>query len=1075
MSNRKIKVSGYSQRIFYNNGIEYRPYSSNLVGLQSTSIDDDAVFTLGNFNVSVNSDSRISKFFNTKQFSNFYSLENLGVDNVDLKNFFDNRKLLLKLDKLNLKNYAYFGSMKEFLRVSLENIIINWPAGFFSSPINYNNPNEISYSYYDFLFNPITNISEFKLRKDLLINKFNVQVSVSNSIFTGNELRDFTSNFNKYEIEFNGLKYPIIDYIDLGEYIGLKVSNDFYLNVSPNDSFLIKPIDLEIEKFFKMLSEFEKTLLDRNSLPKYTSSFYINMIDDFGVTINTEKVVTWPVLDGYNIEFDSEEYSDYVTKLIEISENSDSIDSDIISRMLIANSILEFDTIPNVIGEMVVKDGQKINSLLKLYGRNFDEVKKYIDGISFANTVTYDEINNAPDDVLPNIANLLGWDVFSIFNDFSFLEEFLSVNDSNKTKIEIQYEFWRRLILNTPWLWKSKGSRKSIEFLIKFLGIPDGLIIFNEHIYKIKERLDISEIENILNNISGNTLTIDDLLITRDGLPKLMPDNDDMYFQKSGGWYRETGGSRANLDIYSGNNPHIGDYDGGQEYINQFKNLIPEFKPTTIIEEVEKEVKYNLFTNNDLGEFNNIPDSSNIEILNNDWLDVSDYIVYSNSVEVKEPKTEILNECGCVSNELDGMLVIDVSPKPLINECKYNGFSFGEDGIILFDYNGDISPSVSQECCKKLGFTPELGPDKYYICRWKEIKDSCDNYKPLKSDDQQWYFLNINNEVVTVVPFPECCPSGSIPKLVDGGYSCAVEIKNNPCDSFSLTGNILENYLVFNNTTTNIETIFVPSVDCCTNLGYESSVTNQGISCLACKSYSSSTIVDGYAVFVDLNGFSFEYVNRVECCPTNTLPELQLEGGIKCKSKKDSGGGGSEPCRYLKKINAIPNPSGGLTSITVSGEYCNGERFTFTFVNGFGGVINTEEFVESCVVPNSLVISAAPQRVNYTWDDSQSCSSHQTPQLYLGLRSQNNVDSFSEFRICELKTAPLNRSVLLELAAPISIQIGDIVRNGDPNRTLFNGQNRWYNLALSIVDAQNESIVVKINTLGVITEINNCN
>lgn len=1075
MNNRKIKVSGYSQRIFYNNGIEYRPYSSNLVGTQSTSINDDAVFTLGNFNVSVNSDSRLSKFFNSKQFSNFYNLENLGVSNQDLNSFFNKKKLTLKLDYLNLKNYAYFGSMKEYLRVSLENIIINWPAGFFSSPINYNNPNEVNYSYYDFSYQPIENISIFKIKKKLLINKFNIRVTPSNTIFIDNEIRDFSTNFNSYEIFHDSNSFQIINYNDLGDYIELSVIGDLSQLISNNDIFLIKPIQIIIEKFFNNLSVFEKSLLNRNSIPKYSASFLINVIDEFGVTINTEKTVTWPVLDGYNIEFDSEEYIDYVTKLIDISETSDSIDSDIMTRMLIANSILEFDTVPNIIGEMEVKEGQKINSLLKIYGRNFDEIKQYIDGISFANVVTYDEINNSPNELLTSIASTLGWDVFNISSDFNFLQEYLSINNaSNRNNINLQYEFWRRLILNTPWLWKSKGTRKGIEFLLKFLGIPNGLLVFNEYIYSVKNKLNVNEINNLLENISGNTISLDDLPLTIEGYPKISPNNDEMYFQKSGGWYRETSGVNSNLDIYTGNNPHIGQYDGGQEYLQQFKNIIPNFKPTTIIEETETQKTYNLFVNNDFGEFDTVPDSGNIEILNNDWLNISDYVIYSNNTQIKEPKVDKYDECGCLITKTDGMLVIDLSVKPIINECKYNGFSFGEDGIIQFNYNGDISDSVSQECCKKLGFTPELGPNKYYICRWKEIKDSCDNYTPLKSDDLVWYFLNTNNEVVTTVPYAECCPTNSVPKLVDGGYQCAVEVKTNPCDSFSLTGSISENYLVFNNQLTNTESIFVPTTECCTNLGYEAVVNNQGISCLACKSYVSYSIIDGYSVFVDSNGGTFDLVNRVECCPLNTLPELTIDGRTKCRSVRESGGD-NEPCRYLKKINAIPNPSGGLTTITVSGEYCDGENFMFTFVNGFGGIINVEEFVESCVKPNSLVISAAPQRVNYTWDDTQKCESIPTPQKYLGLRSQSSLDTFNEFRICELKTANLNRSVLLELNAPLNISVGDIVRNGDTNMTLFNGQNRWYNLALSVVDAQNESVVVKINTSGVIIEVNNCN
>jgi hypothetical protein len=36
-------------------------------------------------------------------------------------------------------------------------------------------------------------------------------------------------------------------------------------------------------------------------------------------------------------------------------------------------------------------------------------------------------------------------------------------------------------------------------------------------------------------------------------------------------WYRETGG--ANSTILTGNNPHVGSYDGGFKYINQFKEI----------------------------------------------------------------------------------------------------------------------------------------------------------------------------------------------------------------------------------------------------------------------------------------------------------------------------------------------------------------------------------------------------------------------------------------------------------------------------------------------------------------------
>ncbi len=33
--------------------------------------------------------------------------------------------------------------------------------------------------------------------------------------------------------------------------------------------------------------------------------------------------------------------------------------------------------------------------------------------------------------------------------------------------------------MNSSWLFKSKGTRKAIEFILNFIGTPDGLIEFN--------------------------------------------------------------------------------------------------------------------------------------------------------------------------------------------------------------------------------------------------------------------------------------------------------------------------------------------------------------------------------------------------------------------------------------------------------------------------------------------------------------------------------------------------------------------------------------------------------------------
>jgi hypothetical protein len=72
----------------------------------------------------------------------------------------------------------------------------------------------------------------------------------------------------------------------------------------------------------------------------------------------------------------------------------------------------------------------------------------------------------------------------------------------------------------------------------------------------------------------------------------------------------ETGGSNATIDILTGNNPHLGPYDGGFKYINQFKSLIPNFSAVTITSETLTINSSNLYINNESGTFNKSVENS---------------------------------------------------------------------------------------------------------------------------------------------------------------------------------------------------------------------------------------------------------------------------------------------------------------------------------------------------------------------------------------------------------------------------------------------------------------------------------
>lgn len=620
----KVKIVGYAKKEFFNNGIEYRNFSPDLVGNQFASNDGTPVFTMGNFNISTNLDSKVTKNFVTNDFTNFMSLNSLNVDSIlesVITKYSQNAKLNLDYD--NVLTYAFFGSLKEYIRVSLENIIIKWPASLFVSKTDPTSPSNTGNTISNYTYNPVTDEATFEINLNRIQNPFEINYlsggTVENTFNESNTLRNLVLNYGNYVLSYSGNSF------DLTNIIGASGLTDTSITISTKGDpfpigsgiidYHIKPNKLKFEEFFFNLNEFENRLLNRLAIPAYTSNFTVFSESENGTTVESNRKMTWPVTDGYNIEFNSVDYVRYVNQLLELADINDSSRSNLMVRFLVSSSISEFDSIPDISGSYVDTNGQKMTNALKIYGREFDEIKNYSDGIRFANVVTYDKKNNTPDVVLKNLARVLGWELTSSISQVDVVGNFLSLNNNyydghsrGLSDAESELELWRRIIMNTPWLWKSKGTRKAIEFLFKFIGAPDGLVTFNEHLYVAESAVDIDLVEQMMEYFN-NTSDISTLNVDRDGYPKILPNTPEMYFQKAGLWYRQTGGANPDIDVLAGNNPHIGPYDGGQAYINQFGEcLVPNFVGGSS-EDSDTDAEVNLFTNYALGTFNECCDS----------------------------------------------------------------------------------------------------------------------------------------------------------------------------------------------------------------------------------------------------------------------------------------------------------------------------------------------------------------------------------------------------------------------------------------------------------------------------------
>lgn len=850
MSSNRVKVVGYAQKIQYNDGIEYRNFSPDLVGVQLASNGGTPLLTMGNFSITTNMEPKSDKTFITNKFSNFITLTDLNLTLTQTQTLLsDNASVILNLDKTNLKYYALFGSLSEFVRISLEDIITKWPASLYITPVAQTIDGKVinGYTFENYTYDALTEISRFRIPTTFINNKFQINYLTNGTIIdtfnATNDVRNLTVNFESYVVLFNGVEFPVIDFSGatnlLNDYVYFSVKGEVFSGQPTNSkvSYHIKPNKLKEEQFFNSLPDFEFYLLNRQVVPSYTSTFKYPIKSDSGIILYISKTITWPISDGYNIDFDTTDYVNYVGSLIDISTDYDLYTGNLMNRFLVSESISNFDTTPVHLSELDQDtSGQKMNKTLQIYGREFDDINNFISGIAFSNRVTYDKQDNTPDIYLKNLAKVLGWDLISSVLEQDLLASYVTTAPSTYsgqtvglTAQEADTELWRRIILNTPWLWKSKGTRKSIEFLLRFIGAPQGLIKFNEYVYKATAPIDIVLFQAAL---TLNNLPTDLSLypIDSDGYPNPLRDTPNMYFQNKGLWYRETGGSGSTIDILTGNNPHLGPYDGGFKYINQFAKLIPNFSAVTISSETQTINTSKLFTNYELGSITKYSGNTYVDVLDIDGSSLDDCVVVTSTIiQDPRPKYEI-TDCGCPCSSDDESLSVCIERNQNISNAKIETLSCKDeviskpnaiDGVYSFSYyqymkdgnvftsGGEPVPNItnyaSKECCTYFNGTPTLYNEYVegklvntgYICcdstgkcgctlacKWIVVESPISLPKDVPRISQQKYLVFTKEDGSLSVVTPDGCNclgfyTTPIPNITDPytgeiGFGCAV-------------------------------------------------------------------------------------------------------------------------------------------------------------------------------------------------------------------------------------------------------------------------------------------------------------
>ena len=601
-------------------------FSDDLVGLQLVA---GGGLTLGNFQFTTAITGRNNRTFTTGVFSDPINLENLNIPTIEQAKLIiqKNFQVYPTFDLSQMTSFSWYGSLQKRLATSITKIINYFPAG-----IQVNSKNLIlqtGNTAFNIVYDQTEDETSFEVDVTLMNNPFDIDYSVNalrniqNRPMTVSRYRNITDNFTDFSLYVDTLntEYNVVDFEPSDTLTGgtviVTVKGKPFTSTTTTTKILLKPNNLVTEKIFQDdFDEVEDFLLNRKTNPIYTTTFRYPDYDSDNNYVMFVNEITW-TLDGFwNLDIRSSKFDTYLETINRIAENLDNYKTNLISRFLVSGSIKEFDT-----------SDQKVEKVLQLYGRNFDEVKKFIDSLTNMISVNYIVGNDIPSQLLSNLAKTLGFDtkISPITNDSLLDTIFATTNtiiypgqSKQQTPAELNFQFYRNIILNAGELFRSKGTRKSIEYILRMVGAPEALIEFNEYIYIADQKISVDDFYEKYAQLSGGTqyvaqpsyltsniFSIQGVQYTgftatgslrqtnldliyypinlNNGYPETPLYTDDYFFQKGAGWFEVTPDHRSTevIDTNLSNftvtpaviKTSLKPFTYGEEYLDRFRKF----------------------------------------------------------------------------------------------------------------------------------------------------------------------------------------------------------------------------------------------------------------------------------------------------------------------------------------------------------------------------------------------------------------------------------------------------------------------------------------------------------------------
>jgi hypothetical protein len=567
------------------------------------------LFAGSNFKYCVNSSYNPNRRHNRSEFispegsdEEVWTLETIS-DNTSVS---EESKIVLKPNYTSLKDFAYYGSATELIRATVNGVIQNFPGGL----------------YY---YGPTAPELFIDNKKYYLIsNEFNIDCWTGGgaiiSANTKNPMRLLAASYMNYTIGNTDAECTPPIYTKLSECPGTIIgqvefgAGEFlvYMNASgekylvkeaeytvddegnviysalPNYDVIIKPKQSFIDEYWENIDDFTQVLLNRNTTPIYKATFETPYFTESGYFYQNKQYI-WPTVgdNGTTPDITTGAFQGYLESLISLATFHDTYDSDNIWRMMTHESIKNLDwTLTNKKGDIEDDlsdfDTTGIGAMLRIYGRQFDDIKRYADNIKRSNNISYDEKGNTPDYFLTDKIEDNGWVPQHTAPFIGTKTDDVVIEGTNSTLYKegctianVNSAFQRRLALSSKYIQSLKGTRRGLEAILGMFGYKcvndsDGsnatTIMGEYNIYEYVATVDANtddgithlsydegwalrgsfdnlfEMDGVIHMLEGCPVAVVTTKVNNEEIQYLIPWFDDdvrtrtNYFQSKGGW-----------------------------------------------------------------------------------------------------------------------------------------------------------------------------------------------------------------------------------------------------------------------------------------------------------------------------------------------------------------------------------------------------------------------------------------------------------------------------------------------------------------------------------------------------------